>query len=76
MQFDLAGKSVFVAGHTGMAGSAIVRRLRQEPCTVHIANRRELDFTRQDQPERYLSAARASSFARLTGANTAAISYQ
>ena len=58
MQFDLAGKSVFVAGHTGMAGSAIVRRLRQEPCTVLIANRRELDFTRQDQTERYLSAAR------------------
>ena len=58
MQFDLAGKSVFVAGHTGMAGSAIVRRLRQEPCNVLIANRRELDFTRQDQTERYLSAAR------------------
>jgi GDP-L-fucose synthase len=58
VQFDLAGKSVFVAGHTGMAGSAIVRRLRQEPCTVLIANRRELDFTRQDQTERYLSAAR------------------
>ena len=58
MQFDLAGKRVFVAGHTGMAGSAIVRRLRQEPCTVLIANRRELDFTRQDQTERYLSAAR------------------
>jgi GDP-L-fucose synthase len=58
VQFDLAGKRVFVAGHTGMAGSAIVRRLRQEPCTVLTANRRELDFTRQDQTERYLSAAR------------------
>jgi GDP-L-fucose synthase len=49
---------VFVAGHTGMAGAAIVRRLRHEPCTVLIANRRELDFTRQDQTERYLSAVR------------------
>jgi GDP-L-fucose synthase len=58
VQFDLAGKTVFVAGHTGMAGSAIVRRLRQEACTVLVANRRELDFTRQDQTERYLSAAR------------------
>jgi GDP-L-fucose synthase len=49
---------VFVAGHTGMAGSAIVRRLSQEPCTVLVADRRELDFTDQDQTERYLSAAR------------------
>ena len=54
--FDLAGKRVFVAGHTGMAGSAIVRRLRQEPCTILVAERRELDLTRQDQVEHYLSA--------------------
>ena len=56
--FDLAGKRVFVAGHTGMAGSAIVRRLRQEPCTVLVADHRELDLTRQDQTERHLSATR------------------
>ena len=56
--FDLSGKRVFVAGHTGMAGSAIVRRLSQEPCTVLVADRRELDFTDQDQTNRYLSAAR------------------
>ena len=32
--FDLAGKRVYVAGHNGMAGSAMVRRLATEGCTV------------------------------------------
>ena len=48
--FELTGKRVFVAGHAGMAGSAIVRRLRQEDCQVLAAPRRELDLTRQDLP--------------------------
>lgn len=56
--FDLAGKRVFVAGHTGMAGSAIVRRLRCEPCTVLTVGHSELDFERQDQTERYFSSVR------------------
>ena len=56
--FELAGKRVFVAGHTGMAGSAIVRRIRQEACHLILPERSELDLTRQDQTERYLSATR------------------
>jgi GDP-L-fucose synthase len=58
VRFELAGKRIFVAGHTGMAGSAIVRRLRQEPCNVLVVEHSELDLTRQDQTERYLSATR------------------
>lgn len=34
LPFDLAGKSVYVAGHGGMVGSAIVRRLASEDCAV------------------------------------------
>ena len=45
--FDLAGKRVWVAGHRGMVGSAIVRRLADEYCEVIIANREELDLTDQ-----------------------------
>ena len=56
--FELAGKRVFVAGHTGMAGSAIVRRLRQEACDVLVIEHRALDLTRQAQSEDYLFATR------------------
>jgi GDP-L-fucose synthase len=51
--FDLAGKRIFVAGHNGMAGSAIVRRLRQEPCEVLVVERRDVDLTRQEPTENY-----------------------
>lgn len=37
--FSLAGKSVYVAGHRGMVGAAIVRRLAAEDCTVLTAPR-------------------------------------
>lgn len=45
--FDLAGKRVFVAGHRGMVGSAVVRRLAQENCTVLTASRAEADLREQ-----------------------------
>jgi GDP-L-fucose synthase len=56
--FDLRGKRIFVAGHRGMAGSAIVRRLQREPCTILTIERRELDLTRQKATELYLASAR------------------
>ena len=45
--FELAGKRVWVAGHRGMVGSAIVRRLASEQCEVITASREELDLTDQ-----------------------------
>jgi GDP-L-fucose synthase len=57
-RFDLAGKRVFVAGHNGMAGSAVVRRLRQESCEVLSAPRSELDLTSQKETRDYLGAVR------------------
>jgi GDP-L-fucose synthase len=47
MAYDLAGKRVFVAGHRGMVGSAIVRRLALERCDVLTAARDELDLLDQ-----------------------------
>jgi GDP-L-fucose synthase len=53
--FDLSGKRVFVAGHAGMVGSAIVRRLASEKCEVLTAARDSLDLTRQAEVERWFS---------------------
>lgn len=47
MAFDLAGKRVFVAGHRGMVGGAIVRRLASEACEVLTAPREILDLKQQ-----------------------------
>lgn len=45
--YSLEGKRVFVAGHRGMAGSAIARRLEAENCEVVTATRQELDLMDQ-----------------------------
>lgn len=39
MTYPLAGKRIYVAGHKGMVGSAIVRRLASENCEVLVADR-------------------------------------
>lgn len=56
--FPLAGKTVWVAGHTGLAGSAIVSRLKREPCRIVTIGHRELDLTRQQPTERFLATTR------------------
>jgi GDP-L-fucose synthase len=53
--FDLRGKTVYVAGHRGMAGSALVRRLGREDCKILVARREELDLTRQEPTETWLA---------------------
>lgn len=45
--YDLAGKRVYVAGHRGMVGSALVRRLEQENCELLTVSHAELDLVDQ-----------------------------
>ncbi|MDN4983714.1 GDP-L-fucose synthase [Bradyrhizobium sp. WYCCWR 13022] len=45
--FELKGKSVYVAGHRGMVGSAIVRRLARENVNLVTVDRREVDLCNQ-----------------------------
>ncbi len=51
LPFPLEGKRVFVAGHRGMVGKALLRRLVHEPVTLLTAGREELDLTRQAEVE-------------------------
>ncbi len=58
MTFDLAGKRVFVTGHRGLVGSALVRRLSGESCEILTADRADLDLRRQAEVEAWMAAAR------------------
>ena len=46
--FDLDGKRVWVAGHRGMVGSAIVRRLKSRSVTILSVEHRDLDLRQPD----------------------------
>lgn len=65
--FDLKGKRVFVTGHRGMVGSAIVRRLASEGCEILTANRSEVDLTRQEPTEQWLSDMRPDAVINAAG---------
>ncbi|HXZ02272.1 MAG TPA: GDP-L-fucose synthase [Stellaceae bacterium] len=56
--FPLNGRRVFVAGHRGMVGSALLRRLAREDCEVLTVTRREVDLRRQADVERWFAATR------------------
>jgi GDP-L-fucose synthase len=64
--FPIAGKTVWVAGHRGMVGQALVRRLSREACRIVTVERAEADlrdaaavarFLDQAQPDAVLVAA-------------------
>jgi GDP-L-fucose synthase len=47
LPFRIEGRRIWVAGHRGMVGSAVVRRLSREDCEVLTVDRRKLDLCRQ-----------------------------
>jgi GDP-L-fucose synthase len=57
-QYSLEGKRVWVAGHKGMAGSAIVRRLASEGCEIVTVDRSQVDLTQQQAVEDWMAATR------------------
>lgn len=58
MTYDLNKKRVWVAGHRGMVGAAVVRRLSSEGCDVITAGRDVVDLKRQSEVEAFLLDAR------------------
>jgi GDP-L-fucose synthase len=56
--FELAGKTVFVAGHRGMVGSALVRRLARENVELLTVSRSEVDLRDQAAVGKWFAANR------------------
>ena len=52
--FELSGKRIWVVGHRGLVGSALMRRLRQEPCEVLTATRQDVDVADRRQVDNYI----------------------
>ena len=53
--YSLKGKKVWVAGHRGMVGSALMRRLVSEDCELLTATRDEVDLRRQAEVESWMA---------------------
>ena len=56
--FPLRGRRVFVAGHRGMVGAAVARRLEREGSEVLTIGREDLDLRRQAEVERWFATAK------------------
>jgi GDP-L-fucose synthase len=56
--FELKGKTVFVAGHRGMVGAALVRRLAQEDVELLTVGRSEMDLRDQAAVSGWFAAKR------------------
>lgn len=57
-RFELSGKRVWVAGHRGMVGSALVRRLAREDCEILTVPREALDLADSSAVATWMAAAR------------------
>lgn len=58
MSYSLVGKKVWVAGHRGMVGGAVVRRLRSESCEILLAGREVLDLSDRSAVRGWMSVNR------------------
>ncbi len=57
-EFNLKGRRIFIAGHRGMAGGALMRRLASEQAELLTASRQELDLIDQRAVSNWFEAMR------------------
>jgi GDP-L-fucose synthase len=53
--FNLSNKKIWVAGHRGMVGGAVVRRLQNENCEIITAPREQIDLRNQSAVQKWMS---------------------
>ena len=58
MSYELSGKRVWVAGHRGMVGGAVARRLASEDCEVLLAGREVVDLLDQVAVKEWMTEAK------------------
>ncbi len=58
LPFEVAGKRVYVAGHRGMVGAALVRRLGSESCEILTVDRTTLDLRHQADTDHWIDKAK------------------
>jgi GDP-L-fucose synthase len=56
--FRIAGRRIWVAGHRGMVGSALMRRLAREDCELLTVDRNEVDLRRQADVQKWMHSNR------------------
>ena len=56
--FDIKGKKIFIAGHNGMVGSAVLRKLIGEDCIILTANRSDLNLIDQNEVNEWFNVNR------------------
>jgi len=58
MPYVLKGKRIWVAGHRGMVGSAVVRRLAREDCEIVTVGRDSIDLRNGEAVSRWMADVR------------------
>lgn len=53
--FDISGRRIWVAGHQGLVGRAVLRQLDPMDCEILTATKSELDLTRQSSTEDWVA---------------------